>query len=382
MTESTASAALLKTPLNATHRRMGAKMVPFGGWDMPVEYSGIIAEHMAVRTAAGLFDVSHMGRLDIEDEQNGAPAGSALALLQSITCNDVAKLQIGQAHYNALLNERAGMVDDILVHKVSERHYYLCINAARRAQDLAWLTANNQQAGRQGARITNRSDETAQIALQGPRALEILQPLTRTDLSAIRYYWFAMGEVLDIPAMIARTGYTGEDGFELYIPVGVAEGVWNALLEAGKSAGLVPAGLGCRNTLRLESAMLLYGHDMDETTTPLESNLGWITKLDKGEFLGRSLLAAQKETGVAQQLVGFRLIERGIARDDAPVWRDGQLVGKVTSGSYTPFLKQSIGLARVPSAIAKVGERIEIEIRGQKVAAEMVPTPFYKRAKK
>jgi aminomethyltransferase len=378
VTESTVSAALLKTVLNATHRRMGAKMVPFGGWDMPVEYSGIIAEHMAVRTQAGLFDVSHMGRVDVED---GTQAGSALAMLQSITCNDVSKLQNGQAHYNALLNERAGIVDDILVHKVADGRYFLCINAARRSQDLAWITANNLQ----GARITNRSEEMAQIALQGPRALTILQPLTKTDLSAIRYYWFAFGEVMDVPAIIARTGYTGEDGFELYIPAepaGMAEGIWNGLLEAGKSEGLVPAGLGCRNTLRLESAMLLYGHDMDETTTPLESNLAWITKLDKGDFLGRNILLEQKANGVAQQLAGFRMIERGIARDDAPVWKDGKQIGKVTSGSYVPFLKQNIGLARVPSAVGKPGERIEIEIRGQKVAAEIVPTPFYKRTKK
>jgi aminomethyltransferase len=373
--DSTASAALLKTVLNTTHRHMGAKMVPFGGWDMPVEYSGIIAEHMAVRTQAGLFDVSHMGRVYVED---GPQAGSALALLQSITCNDVSKLQDGQAHYNALLNEHAGIVDDILVHKLAEGRYFLCINASRRTQDLEWITANN----RQGARITNQSEEMAQIALQGPRALAILQPFTKTDLSAIRYYWCVIGEVMDVPTMIARTGYTGEDGFELYMPVDTAEGMWNTLLEAGKSEGLLPAGLGCRNTLRLEAAMNLYGHEMDETTTPYESGLGWITKLEKGDFLGRAILQGQKEKGVAQQLIGFRMIERGIARDDAPVWKDGQQIGKVTSGSYTPFLKQNIGLARVPAAVAKVGERIAIEIRGQKVAAEIVPTPFYKRVKK
>jgi aminomethyltransferase len=380
VTESTATSTLLKTPLNGVHRRMGAKMVPFGGWDMPVEYSGIIAEHMAVRTQAGLFDVSHMGRVYVED---GAQAGGALALLQSITCNDVSKLQNGQAHYNALLNERAGIVDDILVHKVSDGRYFLCINASRRAQDLQWITANNQQ----GACITNQSDEMAQIALQGPRAAAILQPFTKTDLSAIRYYWFAIGEVMEIPAMIARTGYTGEDGFELYIPTGTAEGMWNTLLDAGKSEGLLPAGLGCRNTLRLEAAMNLYGHEMDETTTPLEANMGWITKLDKldklngGEFMGRAILQRQKASGVAHQLAGFRMIERGIARNDAPVWKDGVKIGKVTSGSYTPFLKQNIGLARVPSAVARAGERIAIEIRGQQVAAEIVPTPFYKRAK-
>lgn len=374
MTDPTSSAALLKTALNSAHRRMGAKMVPFGGWDMPVEYSGIIAEHLAVRTAAGLFDVSHMGRLDVED---GAQAGGALALLQSLTCNDVSKLRDGQAHYNALLNERAGIVDDILVHRVGEGRYFLCINASRRAQDLAWITANNAP----GALITSQSDELAQIALQGPRAAAILQPLTGTDLTAIRYYWFAMGEVLDIPAMIARTGYTGEDGFELYIPAGAAEGMWNALLEAGRSEGLLPAGLGCRNTLRLEAAMNLYGHEMDETTTPFEANLGWITKLEKGDFMGHAVLRRQKVDGVARQLAGFRMIERGIARDDAPVWKDGQRIGKVTSGSYTPFLKQNIGLASVPAAVARVGERIAIEIRGQQVAAEIVPTPFYRRAR-
>jgi aminomethyltransferase len=377
--ESTHSAELLKTPLNSVHRSMGAKMVPFGGWDMPVEYSGIIAEHMAVRTRAGLFDVSHMGRVDVED---GPQAGGAPALLESITCNDVSKLQIGQAQYTALLNERGGIVDDILVHKISERHYFLCINASRRDADLAWMTGHNSF----GASITNSSDVLGQIALQGPRAAAILQPFTKIDLSSIRYYWFVSGdkpdaEVMGVPACIARTGYTGEDGFELYFPAAESERIWNGLLEAGKSEGLLPAGLGCRNTLRLEAAMLLYGHDMDESTTPLESNLGWITKLEKGEFMGRSVLAEQKAKGVAQQLAGFRMIERGIARDDAPIWKDGQSIGKVTSGSYTPFLKQSIGLARVPASFAKLGERIAVEIRGQQVAAEIVPTPFYKRAK-
>ncbi|MBI3934142.1 MAG: glycine cleavage system aminomethyltransferase GcvT [Acidobacteria bacterium] len=361
---------LRKTALNATHCRMGARMVPFGGWDMPVEYSGIVSEHMAVRTQAGLFDVSHMGRVEVE-------GSGALALLQMLSSNDAARLQDGQAQYTALMNERGGIVDDFLIHRVGEEKYFLCINAARREADLGWIAAHNQG----GVAVRNISDETSQLALQGPRSLAILQPLVNVDLSAIRYYWFTRGEVCGVSCWIARTGYTGEDGFELYIPVAESERIWNKLLKAGKQEGILPCGLGARNTLRLEAGMLLYGHDMNEDTTPLEAGLGWITKLDKGEFLGRDILERQKEQGVRRKLAGFRMIDRAIARDDAPVYRDGQLVGKVTSGSHVPYLKQNIGLAFLPKELAQVGERIAIQIRGTLAAAEVVSTPFYRRPK-
>jgi glycine cleavage system T protein (aminomethyltransferase) len=349
---------------------MGARMVPFGGWDMPVEYSGIVSEHMAVRMRAGLFDVSHMGRVEVE-------GAGALELLQTVSSNDVARLQNGQAHYTALMNERGGMVDDFLIHKVADAKYFLCINAARREADLDWIAKQN----RGGVTVRNISDETSQLAIQGPRALAILQPLVNVDLNAIRYYWFLRGDVAGTPCWIARTGYTGEDGFEIYMPVSETERLWQTLLDAGKSEGILQAGLGARNTLRLEAGMLLYGHDMNEETTPLEVGLGWITKLDKGPFLGREVLERQKREGVARQLAGFRMIDRGIARDDAPVYQDGKQVGKVTSGSHVPFLKQNIGLAFLPRELAKAGQRIAIEIRGTMAAAEIVPTPFYRRPK-
>ena len=366
---------LRKTALNETHRKMGARMVPFGGWDMPVEYSGIVSEHMAVRTQAGLFDVSHMGRVEVEG------AGS-LALLQRLSSNDVSRLQDGQAQYTALMNERGGIVDDFLIHKIGEEKYFLCINAARREADLDWIaTHNTGGVAVRNIAVRNISDETSQLAIQGPRSLAILQPFVSVDLNAIRYYWFMRGEVMGVPAWIARTGYTGEDGFELYVPVAQSEKLWHALLEAGKSEGILPCGLGARNTLRLEAGMLLYGQDMNDQTTPLEAGLGWITKLDKGPFLGREVIEKQKREGVPRLLAGFRMIDRAIARDDAPVYKNGQLVGKVTSGSYVPFLKRNIGLASLPKELAKAGEKIAIQIRGTMAAAEIVPTPFYRRVK-
>ncbi|HWP85547.1 MAG TPA: glycine cleavage system aminomethyltransferase GcvT [Terriglobia bacterium] len=359
---------LRKTALNATHRQMGARMVPFGGWEMPVEYSGIVAEHMAVRTRAGLFDVSHMGRLEVE-------GAGALALLQKVSSNDVSRLRKGQAQYSALLNDRGGIVDDLLVHKVEEERYLLCINASRREADLDWIRKHNET----GATVRDISQQTSQLALQGPRSLAILQPLVDTDLGAVRYYWFVRGTVADTPCWIARTGYTGEDGFEIYLPAGESERLWHKLLEAGRSEGLLPCGLGARNTLRLEAGMLLYGNDMNEQTTPLEVGLGWITKLDKGEFLGREVLAQQKQTGVSRKLAGFCMVDRAIARDGAPVFSQNQEVGRVTSGSYAPYLKKNIGLAWLPAELAQPGKRIEIRIRGALAAAEIVPTPFYRR---
>ncbi len=362
--------ALRKTALNATHRAMGAHMVSFGGWDMPVEYSGIVSEHMAVRTCAGLFDVSHMGEVEITGE-------NALKLVQKLTCNDAARLQAGQAQYSGLMNDRGGMVDDLLVHKMSETHYFLCVNAARREADFDWITRQNDT----GAEVRNTSDEYSQLAIQGPRSLAILRKLTPIDLSSIKYYWFSRGKVCGTDSIVARTGYTGEDGFEIYFPAAESERIWNEILEAGTAEGLLPCGLGARNTLRLEAGMLLYGHDMDENTSPLEANLAWICKLNKGPFLGREVLIRQSEQGVRKRLAGFRMIDRGIARDDAPVYLDNSEVGKVTSGSYVPYLKSAIGFAYVPPELAQPGQRVQIQIRANRSVAEMVPTPFYRRSK-
>jgi len=357
-----------KTALNAAHRSLGAKMVNFAGWDMPVEYSGIIQEHRAVRTAAGLFDVSHMGEIEIRGPQ-------ALDLVQQVTCNNAARLALGQAQYSGLLTDRGAFVDDLLVHKISDTHYFLCVNAANREKDFEHI----RQQSRFDAEVKNTSDDYTQLALQGPKAAAILQPLTPVDLSPLKNYRFTFGKVSGVDCLIARTGYTGEDGFELYFDPGESERIWNALLDAGRKDGLLPAGLGARNTLRLEAAMMLYGHDIDDSTTVWEAGLDWICKLDKGEFTGRAALVAQKEKGVARKLVGFEMRARGIARDAYPVLIGDQEAGRVTSGSPAPFLEKNIGLAYVPAEAATVGNPIAIGIRGQPVAAEIVPTPFYKR---
>ncbi|MBI4459246.1 MAG: glycine cleavage system aminomethyltransferase GcvT [Acidobacteria bacterium] len=362
--------SLRKTALNDVHRRMGARMVDFAGWEMPIEYSGIISEHMAVRTRAGLFDVSHMGEIEMEGP-------GALPLLQKVTCNDVSKLQVNQAQYSGLMNERGGMVDDLLIHKFAEDRYFLCVNAARREVDFSWICRHNDT----GATVRNTSDEYTQLALQGPRSLAILQPLTPVKLAEINYYWFTRGTVSGVECLVARTGYTGEDGFEVYLPVSESEKIWNTLLEAGRPEALLPCGLGARNTLRLEAGMMLYGHDMDEETTPLEANLRFICKLDKGPFLGSDVLLRQAQQGVARRLAGFEMQDRAIARDGAPVWVGEQNVGKVTSGSHAPFLKRNIGLAYLPAEFSKAGQQISIEIRGTRAAAQVVPTPFYRRPK-
>ncbi len=357
-----------KTALNAAHRALGAKMVSFAGFDMPVEYAGIIPEHRAVRTAAGLFDVSHMGEIEIRGPQ-------ALALVQQATCNNAAKLALGQAHYSALLTEQGTFVDDLLVHKISDTHYFLCVNASNREKDVEHIRRQN----RFDAEVKNTSDDYTQLALQGPRAAAILQPLTPVDLAPLRNYRFTFGKACGVDCLLARTGYTGEDGFELYFDPAESEKVWNALLTAGKKEGLVPCGLGARNTLRLEAAMALYGHEIDDSTNVWEAGLDWICKLDKGEFTGRAALVAAQQRGLTRKLVGFEMRERGIARDAYPVFADGREVGRVTSGSPAPFLQKNIGLAYVPVDMSAAGTRLAIGIRGQPVAAEIVPTPFYKR---
>jgi len=363
-------ADLRRTPLYDAHRARGAKMVPFGGWEMPVEYSGLISEHMAVREKAGLFDVSHMGEFEVEGP-------GALAFLQRVTSNHVGKLVPGQAQYSSLPDSRGCPVDDVIVYRRAEDRFLVVVNAANVEKDFAWLSSQ----GPDGCTLRDRSEEFALVALQGPRAEEILRGLTPIDLASLGFYRFAEGEVADVPAIVARTGYTGEDGFELFVPPGEVAGVWASLLERGAESGLVPAGLGARDTLRLEAKMLLYGNDMDESTTLVEAGLGWIVSLDeqKGDFNGRAVLAEQKASGASRKLVGFEVVGRGIARHSYPVFVGDESSGEVTSGSYAPFLKKNIGLCYLPASRAAVGTDFDVEIRGRRVPARVVPTPFYKR---
>lgn len=359
-----------RTALYAAHKAAGARMTEFGGWDMPIEYTGITQEHLAVRTRAGLFDVSHMGEITVRGPR-------ALAFLQSITCNDVSRLHDHQAQYSAIMMPQGSAVDDCVVHRFAENEYFICVNAANTNKDYAWLVEHNSV----GAELENVSSQYSQLALQGPRAAAILSKVTSFDHSSIRYYWFSPARCCKVDGILARTGYTGEDGFEFYFSPEHSEHVWNALLEAGKDEGLQPVGLGARNTLRLEAAYALYGHELDENTTLLEANLGWICKLEKGDFLGRDVLLKQRVEGLRKKLVGFEMVEPGIGRDGYPVWIGDEKVGYVTSGSPAPFLKKNIGLAYVPPAAAKPGEEILIEIRGRMVRAKQVALPFYKRPK-
>jgi aminomethyltransferase len=363
-------AELRKTPLHAIHRESGAKMVPFGGWDMPVEYSGLIAEHNAVRTAAGLFDVSHMGQFEVEGE-------GALAFLQRVTANNVAKLVDGQAQYSALPMPSGCPVDDIIVYRRSERRFLVVVNAANIEKDWQWLLAQQPS----GCGLHNLSDQFALLALQGPKAETILKGLTPIDLTTVGFYRFAEGRVDGREAIVARTGYTGEDGFEIFVAPPASPALWRRIVEAGRPHGLLPAGLGARDTLRLEARMMLYGNDMDETTTLLEAGLGWIVSLDeaKGDFNGRAVLAEQKAKGAPRKLVGFEMTERGIPRHGYPIFLDDLAQGTVTSGTYAPFLQKSIGLCYLPTPRAAVGTELAVEIRGRRTAARVVATPFYKR---
>jgi aminomethyltransferase len=376
--DTSAPAPLKKTALNAAHRALKAKMVDFGGWDMPVEYGGLIAEHMAVRTGVGLFDVSHMGEIQFRGP-------GALAAVQHITMNDASRLKDGQAQYSALLTPEGTYVDDILVHRLSENDYLLVVNAGTTDKDYAWI--RKQVGGWPGIHLSDYSGYYSQIAVQGPRALETLQKLTKVDLAAIRNYWFTWGEVAGVAhVMIARSGYTGEDGFEVYIPSDVAtsEKVWNALLEAGAEFGIRPCGLGARNTLRLEAGMPLYGHEISDSINVFEAGFERWLKLDKGEFIGReALLAVQAAGGPKRRLVALEMVERGIARDGYAVLDlDGNETGCVTSGSPAPFLKTNIAFALVPTAIAAGGADVLVQVRANRVRAKQVPAPFYKRAKK
>ena len=384
MTESNThgAAPLKKTALNATHRAMKAKMVDFGGWDMPVEYPGVdgglIAEHMAVRTGVGLFDVSHMGEVWFRGP-------GALAAVQHVTMNDASRLKDGQAQYSALLTQEGCFVDDVLVHRMGERDYLLVVNAGNKDKDYAWIV--KQVGGWPAVKITDESASTSQLAVQGPRGLETLQKLTKVDLAAIRNYWFTWGEVAGVAnVLIARSGYTGEDGFEIYLPGDgpTTERVWSALMEAGGEFGIRPCGLGARNTLRLEAGMPLYGHEISDTVNVFEGGLERWLKLEKGEFIGRdALLAVQAADGPKRKLVGLEMVERGIARDGYPVLSlEGEEIGVVTSGSPAPFLKTNIAFALVPAAVAASGADVLVQVRTNRVRAKQVATPFYKRVKK
>jgi len=377
-----AATPLKKTALNATHRALKAKMVDFGGWDMPVEYpgpgGGVIAEHMAVRTGVGLFDVSHMGEIQFRGP-------GSLAAIQQITMNDASRLKDGQAQYSALLTPEGTFVDDILVHRLSENDYLLVVNAGTKDKDYAWI--RQQVGGWPSVHISDYSAYYSQLALQGPRALETLQKLTKVDLAAIKNYWFAWGEVAGIPnVLIARTGYSGEDGFEVYIPADEPTTVkmWNALMDAGSEFGIRPCGLGARNTLRLEAGMPLYGHEISDQINVWESGLDRWLKLDKGSFIGRdALLAIQAAGGPKRKLVALEMVDRGIARDGYFVLSlDGERIGTITSGSPAPFLKTNIAYAYVPTSVAASGADVLVQVRANQVRAKQVPAPFYKRAKK
>ncbi len=368
-----------KTALNLVHREMGAKMVDFNGWDMPVEYpsaGGIIAEHNAVRTGVGIFDVSHMG-----DIRLAGPA--ALEAVQHISMNDSSRLAIGQAQYSALLYPQGTFVDDVIVHRLGEEEYLLVINAGTRQKDFHWVRDNTRSFD---CTVEHLSDDFTQIAIQGPKGVDLLQKLTDADLSAVRFYWVTRGTVCGLKStLIARTGYTGEDGFEIYIPSDEATSarVWKEIFVAGKEFGVTPCGLGSRNTLRLESKLPLYGHEISDTINVWEAGLDRFCKIEKPEFIGRDALASAKSAGVKRTLVGLEMIERGIARDGYPVLdEEDRKIGYVTSGSYAPFLKKNIALAYVPPEFGAPGSPLKVEIRGQGVKANVVPTPFYRRPKK
>ena len=366
---------LKQTPLNAAHRRLGGRMVEFGGWDMPVQYpAGTVEEHLRTRTRSGLFDVSHMGEIEVRGRD-------AIRFVNRVTSNDASRLADGQAQYSALTTPEGTVVDDLLVYRFGPERLLLVVNASTTDKDWDWI---NSHKGDESVELTNRSADFCQLALQGPDALRILSQLTETPLEEIKYYHFREGSVDGVPAVISRTGYTGEDGFEVYAAPDKAEQLWDKLLDAGRYGtpeGTLPAGLAARNTLRLEAGMALYGHEITEETTLLEANLGWITKLDKGDFVGREPLARQKEEGVRRKLVGFEVTERGIARDGQDVYVGGERVGHVTSGSPAPFLKKNIGMAYLPVRHADAGTQIQIDVRGRMVGAQVVPAPFYKRSR-
>lgn len=359
-----------KTRLNEFHKKLGGKMIEFFGWEMPVEYRGIIDEHLAVRLGAGLFDVSHMGEILVEGKD-------ALAFVQNLTTNDAGRLAPGQVQYTALTTPAGTFVDDMLVYCVNPEKYFLVVNASNADKDHAWIVEH--QPGFDAA-VDNASDRYSQLALQGPLAEDILQPLTDIPLSSMKPFWFAFGRVAGIACLVSRTGYTGEDGFEIYTEDQSSGVIWEALLDRGAPAGVLPIGLGARDTLRLEAKLMLYGNDISDSTTVLEADLKWIVKFQKGDFIGRQALERQLREGVKRRIAGFELVDKGVARPRYPAFVGGEKISEVCSGSFAPFLKKSIGLVYLPVEHAVPGKEFEIGVRDRKIAARIVPTPFYKRS--
>jgi len=357
---------LKRTPLYAVHVRAGARMIPFGGWEMPVQYSGIVEEHRTVRRAVGLFDVSHMGEFEVAGP-------GALAVLQRLTTNDVSALAVGQIQYSLFCYPDGGIVDDLTLYRLGDDRFMLTVNAANIDKDWAWVTEH----GRGDARWSNVSAETALLAVQGPRAEALVGRLADMDVTAIGYYRFASGKVVGIAVIISRTGYTGEDGFELFVSAGEGERLWDALMDAGKADGIVPVGLGARDTLRLEMKYALYGNDIDQTTNPIEAGLGWVVELGKGEFIGRAAVERVKAEGPRRKLVGFETVHRAVARHGYRILKDGVAIGVVTSGSYGPQVERYIGMGYVPTRRSRVGDEFEVEVRGKGQRAKVVQTPFY-----
>jgi len=366
MTNTTTTAPLKRTPLRDVHVKAGARMVSFGGWEMPVQYTGIVDEHRAVRRAVGLFDISHMGEFELEGPD-------ALAIVQRLSTNDAASLAVGQVQYSLLCSPEGGIVDDLTLYRLQDDRFMLTVNAGNIDKDWRWVTEH----GRGEARWRNVSDETALLAVQGPRAEGLVQRLADTDVTRVLYYHVTRGAVGGVPALISRTGYTGEDGFELYIPASRAEHLWHALLEAGRGDGIQPIGLGARDTLRLEMKFALYGNDIDETTNPLEAGLGWVVKPAKGDFIGRPAIEEVRARGVARKLVGFEMVEPSVPRHGYRLLKDGEPMGVVTSGSFGPAVERYIGMGYVAAALSAVGSELEVEIRGKPRRARVVRTPFY-----
>lgn len=356
-----------KTPLFEVHKNLGARIIDFGGWLMPVQYSGILEEHRRVRSSAGLFDVSHMGEIEFKGKD-------ALSIVQKLTTNDVSQLRDGEIQYSVFCYPDGGIVDDLTVYRFNKDHFMFCVNASNTEKDYDWIIKNSNG----DVEIKNISSEIGQIALQGPRSQEILSKLTKIELNNLRYYWFVEGEVAGIKAIISRTGYTGEDGFELYIPPESACYLWNELMKEGNEYGVTPVGLGARDTLRMEMKYVLYGNDIDKTTSPLEAGLGWITKLDKGYFIGRDTLAGQKSKGINRKLIGFEMVDRAIARHTYTILKDGRVTGRVTSGSYSPSLGRNVGIGYVEIGNSSVGTEIDVDVRGKTQRAIVVKTPFLK----
>ena len=361
---------LRRTPLYQNHKDLGGKIVPFAGWELPVLYSSVVEEHKAVREKAGLFDVSHMGEIFVE----GTEAEKAL---QYLTCNDVSKLVDGQAQYGAIINEKGGVVDDIIIYRYNSEKFLICVNASNADKDFAWFQDKNTF----NCEFTNRSDDFGQIALQGPKAESIAAKLSPSfDVSELKYFHFTEGTLAGVPVILARTGYTGEDGFEFFVQADKTPELWNAVLEAGQGEGLIPAGLGARDSLRLEACYPLHGHELGDDISAIESGIGWTVKLDKGDFLGSDVLKDHKENGPPRRLKGFFLVDKGIVREESPIFsEDGQEIGVCTSGTKTPTIGKALGLALLNKGYTKLGTKIFAEVRGRKIQCEVVKTPFYKR---